>query len=95
LRKRKLGCAALTVAILVLFFEVWLILATLFRLLHAGLTTLLALLMLPLTMLSRLTALLSLSGLVALLTLFFHIVCHGLLLLKRRLNCACEFIEKL
>jgi hypothetical protein len=82
--KRKLGSAALMVAILVLFFIVGLILAALFRLLLTGLTGLLALLMLSLLMLSRLTAL---------LTLFFRIVRHELLLFKRGLNRVREFVE--
>jgi len=61
----------LTVPVLVLFFITGLILPALFRLLLAGLA---ALLVLP--FLTGLTALLPLSELTALLTLFFHIVCH-------------------
>jgi hypothetical protein len=77
---KKLGSAALTVAILVFFLIVGL--AALFGLLLAGLAGLLALIvLLPL---ARLIALLSLSGLATLLTLFFGIVCHELLLLKAR-----------
>jgi sterol desaturase/sphingolipid hydroxylase (fatty acid hydroxylase superfamily) len=86
-RKEKLGCAALTVAILVFFFIVCLTLAALLGLLLSGLTTLLALpgLIASLT-LSGLTTLLALSGLTTLLTFFFHVVCHELLLLKPRRN---------
>jgi hypothetical protein len=72
LLRKKLGRAALTVAVLVFFFVIiGLTLTTLFRLLLAGLT---ALLVLPL--LTGLFTLLSLSELTALLTFFFHIVCH-------------------
>jgi uncharacterized membrane protein len=77
-RKEKLGCAALTVAILVFFFIVCLTLAALLGLLLSGLTTLLAL--------PGLIASLALSGLTTLLTFFFHVVCHELLLLKPRQN---------
>jgi hypothetical protein len=67
----------LTVSVLVIFFIVVLALTTLFWLLLAGLTTLLALARLArLIVLSGLSALLALSGLTALLALFFHIVCH-------------------
>jgi hypothetical protein len=69
LEGRKLGRAALTVAVLVLFF-IGLTLTALLRLLLTRLTAL----VLPL--LPRLTALLPLSGLTALLTLLFRIVCH-------------------
>jgi hypothetical protein len=79
---KKLGSAALTVAILVIFLIVGL--AAFFGLLLAGLAGLLALVvLLPLARLTRLIALLSLSEL-ALLTLFLGIVCHELLLLKAR-----------
>ena len=66
----------MSVAILVFHFIVGLILTALLGLLLSGLTTLLAL--------SGLTASLTLSGLTTLLTFFFHVVCHELLLLKRR-----------
>ena len=65
----------MTVAILVFFFIIGLTLTTLLGLLLSGLTALLAL--------SGLITSLTLSGLTALLTFFFHIVCHELLLLKR------------
>jgi hypothetical protein len=65
--ERKLRSAALTVAVLVIFFSVVLTLTALFWLLLTGLTTLLA----------GLTALLALSGLARLLAFLFHIiVCH-------------------
>jgi hypothetical protein len=66
--ERKLRSAALTVAVLVIFFIVVLTLTALFWLLLTGLTTLLAL--------SGLARLIVLSGLSALLALLFHIVCH-------------------
>jgi hypothetical protein len=74
----KLGSAALTVAILVVFLSLVLTLATLLRLVLSGLATLLRLsgLSTLLTVLSRLTRLLTLSGLIPLLALLFHIVCH-------------------
>jgi hypothetical protein len=79
--ENELGRAALPVAVLILFIILRLTLITLFRLLL--LLTGLPALLLALPMLARLTALLTLPGLAALLTLFFHIVCHELLLLKR------------
>lgn len=69
--QRELGSATLTIAVLILFFG--LVLTALLWLVLAGLTTLLA----------GLTALLSLSGLVTLLTLLLHIVCHKNILLKK------------
>jgi hypothetical protein len=83
----------LTVAVLVLFLIVGLTLTALFRLLLAGLATLLVLAVLTgltglltrLTgLLTRLTRLLTLSELTALLTLFFRIVCHDFLLRMRQ-----------
>jgi sterol desaturase/sphingolipid hydroxylase (fatty acid hydroxylase superfamily) len=74
--KEKLRSAALTVAVLVIFFSVVLTLTALFWLLLTGLTTLLALSGLAwLVVLSGLSTL-ALSGLTALLALFLHIVCH-------------------
>jgi hypothetical protein len=75
--KRKLRSAALTVAVLVIFFIVVLTQTALFWLLLTGLTALLALSGLArLVVLPGLPALLALSGLTSLLALFLHIVCH-------------------
>jgi hypothetical protein len=72
--KRNLGSAALTVAVLILF--VGLVLTALLLLILAGLTALLAL-----SWLSGLSALLALSGLA---TFLLRIVCHRIILLKKR-----------
>jgi hypothetical protein len=78
-KNEYLRSAALTVAVLV-FLVVGVGLPTLFRLVLARLTALLALsgLVTLLTVLAGLTALLTLSVLVTLLTLLLHIVCHEL-----------------
>jgi len=72
--KKKLGGATLTVAVLVIFFVLTLA-AFLLRVL-AGLAALLTL--------AGLATLLALSGLATLLTFLLHIVCHEILLLRRR-----------
>jgi len=79
--EKGLGSAALTVAVLVIFFI--LILTTLFLLVLAGLAALLALSRLSglTTLLTGLAALLALSELIAFL---LHIVCHKNILLKKR-----------
>jgi len=64
----KLRSATLTVAFLVVFLRLSLILAALFGLVLPGLAALLTL--------ARLTTLRSVSGLAALLTFLLHIVCH-------------------
>jgi hypothetical protein len=90
--RSQLGSATLTVAILVLFFVLALpggaLLGRVLRGLAgltglAGLVGLSALAVPGLTrLLTRLVALLALSVLSALLTLFLHIVCHEIFLLK-------------
>jgi hypothetical protein len=79
----------LTVAVLVFFLVLVLSLATLLRLVLAGLTALfllsgLATLLAVLSGLTGLTTLLTLSELAALLTLLLHIVCHKSFLLRKR-----------
>jgi hypothetical protein len=71
-KNAELGSAALTVAVLVLFV---LSLATLLRLILAGLAALLTLARLP-TLLSGLATLLPLSRLATLLIFLLHVVCH-------------------
>jgi hypothetical protein len=80
--KRKLGSAALLVAVLVVLFSLTALLLRLILLLLPGLLTRLAavLTLLP-RLLARLATILTLSGLTTLLTFFFHIVCHEKLLL--------------
>jgi hypothetical protein len=75
--KDELRSAALTVAVLVIFFIVVLTLTALFWLLLAGLTTFLALAgSSRLIVLPGLSTLLALAELTTLLALLFHIVCH-------------------